>query len=112
VTGERLFNFYLLAHQGLQGTAKPAHYVVIKDDIKFGADQLQALTHNLCYTFARATRSVSLCPPAYYADLLCERGRTYLQAVLKGGDHAEQFDVNTSWTRGVHDNLAESMFYL
>jgi hypothetical protein len=43
VTGEKLFDFFLLAHQGLQGTSKPAHYVVIKDENKLGADQLQNL---------------------------------------------------------------------
>jgi hypothetical protein len=113
VTGEKLFDFFLLAHQGLQGTSKPAHYVVIKDENKLGADQLQSLTHNLCYTFARATRSVSICPPAYYADLLCERGRCYLQGVLKG-DGSTAFSLNDpqSWQRGVHADLAESMFYL
>jgi len=69
----------------------PAHYVVIKDDSKLGADQLQSLTHFLCYAFAHATRSVSICPPAYYADLLCERGRAYLHSRLKG-------DVSTDFT--------------
>ncbi|KAF2021031.1 Piwi-domain-containing protein [Aaosphaeria arxii CBS 175.79] len=110
VTGEKLFDFFLLAHQGLQGTSKPAHYVVLKDENKLGADQLQTLTHNLCYTFARATRAVSVCPPAYYADLLCERGRSYLHRVLKG-DGSENFTTN-HWHGGVHANLAETMFYL
>ncbi|KAH8725031.1 ribonuclease H-like domain-containing protein [Phaeosphaeriaceae sp. PMI808] len=110
VTGEKLFDFFLLAHQGLQGTSKPAHYVVLKDDIKLGADQLQNLTHSLCYTFARATRSVSICPPAYYADLLCERGRSYLQGVLKG-DGAVAFS-DSEWQRDVHAALMESMYYL
>ncbi|KAJ4311326.1 hypothetical protein N0V94_008001 [Neodidymelliopsis sp. IMI 364377] len=110
VTGEKLFDFFLLAHQGLQGTSKPAHYVVIKDDIKLGADQLQNLTHSLCYTFARATRSVSICPPAYYADLLCERGRSYLHSVLKG-DGSTAFS-ETTWRRDVNPALMESMYYL
>jgi eukaryotic translation initiation factor 2C len=110
VTGEKLFDFFLLAHQGLQGTSKPAHYVVLKDDIKLGADQLQSLTHNLCYTFARATRSVSICPPAYYADLLCERARSYLQGVLKGDGSVEFAD--TTWRKDVHPALMESMYYL
>jgi hypothetical protein len=110
VTGEKLFDFFLLAHQGLQGTSKPAHYVVIKDDIKLGADQLQSLTHSLCYTFARATRSVSICPPAYYADLLCERGRSYLHGVLKG-DGSTAF-AETTWRRDVNPALMESMYYL
>ncbi|KAF2737080.1 Piwi-domain-containing protein [Polyplosphaeria fusca] len=109
VTGEKLFDFFLLAHQGLQGTSKPAHYVVIKDDNKLGADELQKLTHNLCYTFARATRSVSVCPPAYYADLLCERGRSYLHTVLKGADAAFTTQM---WTGGVHERVAHTMFYL
>jgi eukaryotic translation initiation factor 2C len=110
VTGEKLFDFFLLAHQGLQGTSKPAHYVVIKDDIKLGADQLQSLTHYLCYTFARATRSVSICPPAYYADLLCERGRSYLQGVLKG-DGSVTFS-DSEWQRDVHPALMETMYYI
>ncbi|KAJ4984158.1 eukaryotic translation initiation factor 2C 3 [Stagonosporopsis vannaccii] len=110
VTGEKLFDFFLLAHQGLQGTSKPAHYVVIKDDIKLGADQLQSLTHSLCYTFARATRAVSICPPAYYADLLCERGRSYLHGVLKG-DGSTAF-AQTTWRKDVAPPLIETMYYL
>lgn len=110
VTGEKLFDFFLLAHQGLQGTSKPAHYVVLKDGNNFGADQLQNLTHNLCYTFARATRSVSICPPAYYADLLCERGRSYLHTVLKG-DGAVTFSPS-AWQRDVATSLMETMYYL
>jgi eukaryotic translation initiation factor 2C len=54
-TGEALFDFFLVAHQGLKGTSKPAHYVVLKDENKFGADQLQSLvsfifkTTGFCY---------------------------------------------------------------
>jgi hypothetical protein len=110
VTGEKIFDFFLLAHQGLQGTSKPAHYVVLKDDNKLGADQLQSLTHSLCYTFARATRSVSICPPAYYADLLCERGRSYLHGVLKG-DGGVSFGPS-QWQRDVNPLLMETMYYL
>lgn len=110
VTGEKIFDFFLLAHQGLQGTSKPAHYVVLRDDIKLGADQLQSLTHSLCYTFARATRSVSICPPAYYADLLCERGRSYLHGVLKG-EGSVAFS-QSEWQRDVNAALIETMYYL
>ena len=83
---------------------------MIKDDNKLGADQLQSLTHSLCYTFARATRSVSICPPAYYADLLCERGRSYLHSVLKG-DGSTDF-ANTAWRKDVAFPLMETMYYL
>ncbi|KAF2276924.1 Piwi-domain-containing protein [Westerdykella ornata] len=112
VTGEKMFDFFLVAHQGLQGTSKPAHYVIIKDEIKFGADELQKMTNNFCHTFARATRAVSLCPPAYYADLICERGRCYLHNILKGGDASVEFNPKAHWSGGVNEALKNTMFYL
>jgi hypothetical protein len=33
------------------------------------------VVRRLSYAFQRATRAVSLAPPAYYADLAAERGR-------------------------------------
>ncbi|KLU87243.1 hypothetical protein MAPG_06244 [Magnaporthiopsis poae ATCC 64411] len=42
------------------------------------ADELEALTHSLCYTFGRATKAVSIPTLTYYADILCERARCYL----------------------------------
>lgn len=77
-------DFYLQAHVGLQGTARSAHYIVTHDTMKLTADELQKLVHNLSYLFARATKAVSYVPPAYYADILCERGRCYLQGLLSG----------------------------
>ncbi|KAG8097788.1 hypothetical protein GUJ93_ZPchr0013g34305 [Zizania palustris] len=44
------FDFYLCSHSGIQGTSRPAHYHVLFDENKFGADALQTLTYNLCYT--------------------------------------------------------------
>ena len=46
--------------------------------------QLQALTNDVSYMFARATKAVSLVSPAYYADLACERGRCYIHPLLQG----------------------------
>lgn len=45
------------------------------------ANELEMLTYNMCHLFARATKSVSVCPPAYYADILCERARCYLSGL-------------------------------
>ena len=117
ITGRILREFYLQAHQGLQGTARPAHYVVIKDDIKFEADELEQFTHNLCYLFNRATKAVSICPPAYYADLLCERARAYLFSTLAenhaGGSEGSEYDAGSAeWNSGVHDRLKESTWYI
>ncbi|KAL3681567.1 hypothetical protein R1sor_024523 [Riccia sorocarpa] len=72
------FDFYLCSHSGIQGTSRPTHYHVLWDDNKFTADELQSLTYNLCYTYARCTRSVSIVPPAYYAHLAAFRARFYM----------------------------------
>jgi hypothetical protein len=79
------WDFYLQAHAAIKGTAKPAHYVVLRDDIfrdlDKPADAIQKFMHNLCHLYGRATVAVSLCPPVYYADLLAERGRRYLSGL-------------------------------
>ncbi|XP_031493653.1 protein argonaute 10-like [Nymphaea colorata] len=73
------FDFYLCSHAGIQGTSRPAHYHVLWDENNFTADGLQSLTNNLCYTYARCTRSVSVVPPAYYAHLAAFRARFYME---------------------------------
>lgn len=42
-----LVDFFLQAHTAIMGTAKPAHYVVILDEMKLGAEELQTITHHL-----------------------------------------------------------------
>lgn len=113
ITNKILREFYLQAHQGLQGTARPAHYVVIKDDISFEADQMEQFTHNLCYLFNRAPKAVSICPPAYYADLLCERGRAYLFTSLAEDSVSDSNAFNAGiWSGGVHKRLSETTWYI
>ncbi|KAK2965019.1 hypothetical protein RJ639_029529, partial [Escallonia herrerae] len=73
------FDFYLCSHAGIQGTSRPAHYHVLWDENQFTADGLQSLTNNLCYSYARCTRSVSIVPPAYYAHLAAFRARFYME---------------------------------
>ncbi|CAK8563351.1 unnamed protein product [Lathyrus sativus] len=73
------FDFYLCSHAGIQGTSRAAHYHVIWDDNNFSADEIQSLTNNLCYTYARCTRSVSVVPPVYYAHLAAYRARFYME---------------------------------
>ncbi|WWC86900.1 uncharacterized protein L201_001779 [Kwoniella dendrophila CBS 6074] len=81
VTHPYAFDFYLQAHAGLQGTARPTHYVVIVDENKFSADRMQDLCNKLCYTYARASRSVSLIPVCYYADLIAWKARDFVYPV-------------------------------
>ena len=83
----------------------------------------------------RATKAVSLVPAAYYADLACERGRSYIDVLLRSTatddrssatgrsgprtpeeraaekervfQHAQKL-----WKDGVQDDLKDSMFYI
>ena len=41
ITSERQWDVYIQAHHGLQGTARPAHYTIIKDKIGFTADSFE-----------------------------------------------------------------------
>lgn len=41
VTSEKIWDFFLQAHHSLKGTARPAHYVVVKDQNKFTPDQME-----------------------------------------------------------------------
>ena len=130
VTEARNWDFFMQAHTALQGTARPAHYYVVLDEIftkrklpanyNNTADVLEDLTHSMCYLFGRATKAVSICPPAYYADIVCERARCYLSRIFDmptpsatpaqseagGGDFASADDVL------IHPKLADSMFYI
>lgn len=96
VTLAHNWDFFLQSHHAIKGTARPAHYFVIYDQIfknttalgSNAADTLEKLTHNMCYLFGRATKAVSICPAVYYADLVCERARCYLPdqfAPVSGG---------------------------
>lgn len=118
-----LFDFNLQAHSGLQGQVRPTHYIVIYDENRLNADTIQQGTHQFSYQYVRATKAVSLVPPAYYADLACERARCYLSRYFVSKDEDEKkgtgkrdegqvlADAMKEW-HGVHDNLKDSMFYI
>ncbi|RYP16592.1 hypothetical protein DL765_005053 [Monosporascus sp. GIB2] len=139
VTEARGWDFFLQAHSAIQGTARPAHYFVVHDEIfrKSASntraplvqngnveDTLEHVTQGLCYVYGRATRAVSVCTPAYYADIVCERARRYLRdfydpslasddgasTVSGAGGHAEASQMAAQVR--IHDNLKDTMFYI
>ncbi|CAB4008837.1 argonaute-2, partial, partial [Paramuricea clavata] len=71
------FNWYLCSHAGIQGTSKPALYHVLYDDSDFKSDDLQILTYQLCYTYVRCARSVSIVAPG--AHHVAFRARHHLK---------------------------------
>lgn len=125
VTAIYEFDFFLQAHGGLVGSTKPTHYYVVCNEMGLKADDLQGLTNNISYTFARATKAVSLVSPAYYADLACERGRCYLHKLLQGisdsgttsasgttADEEVWREAEKLWHGGVKGRLKDVMFYI
>ncbi|CAK7332085.1 unnamed protein product [Dovyalis caffra] len=110
------FDFYLNSHAGIQllGTSRPTHYHVLFDENNFTADGLQTLTNNLCYTYARCTRSVSIVPPAYYAHLAAFRARYYIEDEMSDGDSTSGGTGRTAEFRPlpvIKDNVKDVMFY-
>lgn len=132
VTEARNWDFFLQAHNALQGTARPAHYFIVLDEIFTSrklppgfpnhADVLEDLTHNMCYLFGRATKAVSICPPAYYADLVCERARCYLSGHYDMATPIQTPAASESGQGGlskptdsdiqIHPKLKDTMFYI
>ena len=113
---------------------RATHYTVVYDENKLDADTVQQGTHTASYLYARATKAVSLAPPAYYADIACERGRSYLNVLLNtaaddrsvvGGPRSSSSTADRerekeqvyqeavkTWGQGVHPDIRESMFYI
>jgi len=100
------------------GTARPAHYTVLLDEIfradygKEAANALEKLTHDMCYLYGRATKAVSICPPAYYADIVCTRARCHNAGLFEGSDTASMVSTASTSVRNVHPALKNTMYYI
>ncbi|KAH8829523.1 Piwi domain-containing protein [Flagelloscypha sp. PMI_526] len=115
-------DFYLQSHYAIQGTARSSHYTVLQDQ-NWQGDQLklQDLAFALCHVYAKATRSVSLPAPVYYADLLCARSKFHIapdqyiseDGSATGGDSAAQ--VLSHWQQHFnqpHNTMLRHMYFI
>lgn len=113
------FDFFLCSHAGIQGTSRPSHYHVLWDDNRFNADELQTLTYQLCHTYARCTRSVSIPAPAYYAHLVAFRARYHLvekehdsgEGSHQSGNQEERTSAAMSTEVTVHPDTIKVMYF-
>ncbi|KAK4488025.1 hypothetical protein RD792_003765 [Penstemon davidsonii] len=110
------FDFYLCSHYGRIGTSKAVRYCVLWDENHFTSDQLQRVIYNLCFTFARSTRPVSLVPPVYYADLVAYRGRIFQEVAKEFQSRtSSSSDSTTSFDQSfynLHPDLQNIMFFV
>ena len=133
VTSGHMWDFFLQPHDAIKGTARPIHYVVIKDENSMDVDGLEKMvsahaththasynranistqTHGLCYLWGRATKSVSVCPPAYYADILCTRARCYMDNLFDDSlsESSGGAAAIANW-KPVHKDLRDTMFFV
>ncbi|KAG8704598.1 hypothetical protein FRC08_002139 [Ceratobasidium sp. 394] len=115
------FDFFLLSHGGLIGTSRPAHYSVIHDDNNFTPDSLQKLSYLLCHIYARATRSVSIPAPVYYADLIYGKAKYHLPPGMElefsddgrmtEAEKDAMFNRIRAAYRPTHPNLRGNMYF-
>ncbi|KAJ3210546.1 hypothetical protein HDU67_005211 [Dinochytrium kinnereticum] len=80
------YDFFLNSHAGIQGTSRASHYHVLYDENNISADDLQKLTNDMCYLFARSQRAVSRVPAVFYAHLVATRVRCYREGGAAGSD--------------------------
>ncbi|KAI8446541.1 Piwi domain-containing protein, partial [Phakopsora pachyrhizi] len=65
-----LYNFFIQSQASLIGTSCPCRYIVLKDDTNHTVDDFQNITNLVCSGFQRATKSVEIATPTYYANLV------------------------------------------
>ncbi|KAL1478119.1 hypothetical protein MTO96_035208 [Rhipicephalus appendiculatus] len=94
--------FFMCSHAPVRGTARPAHYRVIQDDIGFALETLQKITYSLCHMYARCDTPVSIPAPVYYAHLAAARASCYMKAI----EEVSTDPIN------VKKNLRDKMFFV
>ncbi|KIW18991.1 hypothetical protein PV08_03281 [Exophiala spinifera] len=108
-------DFFLISQKAQIGTARPTHYVILKNSTIHTRDDIALATHHLCFLFGRSTGSVSVCPAAYYADLAADRARFYVRRFYNAAKD-EKWDPaahqDHRFDLSIHESMRERMFYI
>ncbi|KAI8456605.1 Piwi domain-containing protein, partial [Phakopsora pachyrhizi] len=72
-----LYNFFIQSQASLIGTSCPSRYIVLKDETNNTVDDLQNIANLVSSGFQRATKSVEIDTPTYYANLVATRAKKW-----------------------------------
>ncbi|KAG9232999.1 Piwi domain-containing protein [Amylocarpus encephaloides] len=102
------YDFYLSSHSAIQGTARPVHYHVIKDDAHVPPTVFQDMVYKHCYQYARSTTPVSLYPAVYYAHLAAYRALCHDSSAASDGPRTGQKYEENQQDAAVRDSGADT----
>ncbi|KPI41777.1 Protein argonaute [Cyphellophora attinorum] len=85
VTMPHEFDFFLYSHIALQGTSRPVHYTILRDDANHSPNVIQNMIYEHCYQYMRSTTSVSMHPAVYYAHLASNRAVAHVDIAATEG---------------------------
>jgi len=74
-----LDNFYMYSHRAIQGTARPTHYQVLRNDTKMSVQKIAELSYATAHLHQGCTKSVSVPVPAVRAHKAALRAHNYFK---------------------------------
>ncbi|KAJ7608108.1 argonaute-like protein [Mycena polygramma] len=121
LSNPRFPDFYLQSHMAIQSTSRSAHYTILRDELfHCQIDKLAELSFALCHAYAKATCSVSIPAPVYYADLACARSQFHLdpdagmtlEDSATGGQDEFSLDPWVKAYNAINERVKGSMYFL
>ncbi|KAG5716256.1 Protein argonaute-2 [Termitomyces sp. T112] len=112
-------DFYLQSQPGLKGTSRPSHYTVLRNGSNLSSDALQEIAYALCHCYSRATRSVKIPAPVYYADLVCRRAKFHfsddvgsVDEMSVTSDEEQHLDYFKQHFSDINTRVKNSMYFV
>ncbi|KAI8443725.1 Piwi domain-containing protein, partial [Phakopsora pachyrhizi] len=68
-----LYNLLFQSQASFNGTSCCTRYLVLKDETNHTVDDTQNIANSVCSASQRATKSVGIATPTYYANLVATR---------------------------------------